>query len=126
MTTTNPTLRIIVVVIAIAFAIAPIGYGGVRDTTVATVTARVTPASPVKVLTTRVIPRDARIDTVNAYVNGHPLNGWVEAPRIAGLGGHAVAVQVTFTRRAAPAVVRIASARPRPATVRVVIDWHTP
>src|SRR4051794_10094258 len=76
-----------------------------------------------RVLTTRVIPANGQLQRVTASVNGHQLQGWGEAPRIAGFGGHGVVVQVTFTKKAGPATVRLASARVGCTRVHVLIVW---
>lgn len=89
----------------------------------AIITARLCPQQPVRVLRTKAIPADARIQRVRAWVNGHELTGWLEGRQVAGLGGYAVVVQMTFLRKAGPAVVRIASARPNCTAVRVVAVW---
>jgi hypothetical protein len=76
-----------------------------------------------QILKTRSIPATAQLQSVNVSVNGHYLQGWKEAPRIAALGGHGVVAQITFTRVAGPAIVRLASVRERCAQVHVLIVW---
>jgi hypothetical protein len=75
-------------------------------------------------LKTRSIPATAQLQSVNVLVNGHYLRGWNEAPRIAGLGGYGVVAQITFTRAAGPAIVRLASVRERCARVHILIVWR--
>jgi hypothetical protein len=77
-----------------------------------------------QILKTRSIPATAQLQSVNVSVNGHYLQGWKEALRIAGLAGHGVVAQITFTRAAGPAIVRLASVRERCARVHVVIAWR--
>jgi hypothetical protein len=76
-----------------------------------------------QILKTRSIPATAQLQSVDVSVNGHYLQGWKEAPLVAGLGGHGVVAQITFTRVAGPAIVRLASVRERCAQVHVLIVW---
>jgi hypothetical protein len=77
-----------------------------------------------QILKTRTIPAAATPQSVNVSVNGHLLRGWIEGQRIAGLGGHGVIAQITFMRKAGPAVIRLASVRVACARVHVVIVWR--
>jgi hypothetical protein len=77
-----------------------------------------------QILKTRTIPAAATPQNINVSVNGHLLRGWIEGQRIAGLGGHGVIAQITFMRKAGPAVVRLASVRVVCVRVHVVIVWR--
>lgn len=73
---------------------------------------------------TRSIPRNGHILRITAFINGHEARGWLTSRQGAELAGHGVLVVVAFTRSAGPAYVRLATARPTCARVKVVIAWR--
>lgn len=112
-----------VMVLAASATFVAAASGGVDRASDGRVDIRMTLCSTPKLIQTKPFPRSADVIETTAYVNGHRLQSWMEAPRTIGLGGYGVIAQITFTRKAGPAVVRLASARSGCARVRVFISW---
>jgi nucleoside-specific outer membrane channel protein Tsx len=61
---------------------------------------------------------------VDARFNGHRAQVvWNDSPQQTDFAWHGAIVTVSFHRKAGPAVVRIANARPRAVRVRVDFSW---